>query len=280
MAFTLKDIRRIYDGLSKIVQEQCDIELSGMVKGTDQADDDFASLKADLREQVFKVMVTVDFTDSSSKTESSRDIIELEANGPHISRIYMSNIAPYKQRTGFEPEHRFGLMLDFSQPPLLDASGSISSPTENLSELTIAGPREGWVAGIEATVRKHIFSKRPFRSWFHGSFVYDFFLLIVGIPFAFYLCWLASDVVAQQLSRTSQIVVAAAYLYLGFVGLWAYRILFSYTKWAFPLVEITDQSTRPALHRKICWAIVTIIVGKVFWDVADPLLSIRGWLPF
>jgi hypothetical protein len=148
-----------------------------------------------------------------------------------------------------------------------------------MSELTVSGPREGWVVGIEATAKKQISRRRPVRGWFHGSFVYDLFMLIVGIPFAFYLCWLASGVIDERLSGTSQVVVAASYIYLGFVGLWAYRLLFSYTKWAFPLVEINDQSTRPALHRKVWWAIVTIVVGKVFWDLADPLLSVRAWLP-
>ncbi|XUX71104.1 hypothetical protein RMR16_019415 [Agrobacterium sp. rho-13.3] len=280
VAFTLEGIRRIYDGLTRIVQEQCDIELSGLVKRADQTDEEFAGVKAELRDQVFKVVVTVDFSDNSSKSESSRNVIDLEANGPHISRIYMSNVAPYKHRTGFEPEHRFGLLLDFSQPALLDASGSISSPTENLSGLTIGGPRDGWVAGIEATVKRQIFRRRPFRTWFHGSFVYDFFQMIIGIPFAFYLCWLSSDFINNQLPSTGHVIAAAAYIYLGFVGLWAYRILFSYTKWAFPLVEITDQSTRPALHRKVCWAIICVVSGKVFWDVADPMLSIRGMLAF
>ncbi|WP_157940870.1 hypothetical protein [Agrobacterium bohemicum] len=101
-----------------------------------------------------------------------------------------------------------------------------------------------------------------------------------SIPFAFYLCWLSSDFINNQLPSTGHVVAAAAYIYLGFVGLWAYRILFSYTKWAFPLVEITDQSTRPALHRKVCWAIICVVSGKVFWDVADPILSIRGMLAF
>jgi hypothetical protein len=122
VAFTLEGIRRIYDGLTRRVQEQCYIELSGLVKRADQTDEEFAGVKTELREQVFKVIVTVDFSDNSSKSESSRNVIDLEANGPQISRIYMSNVAPYKYRTGFEPEHRFGLLLDFSQPALLDAA--------------------------------------------------------------------------------------------------------------------------------------------------------------
>ncbi len=277
-AFTLEGIRRIYDGLSHIVDEQCDIELSTLVKRDDQSEDQFSAFKAQLRSEVFRVIVTVDFTDNSSMTEASRDVIALEPNGPHITRIYMSNVAPYKNRTGFEPEHRFGLLLDFSQPPLLDAGGSISSPTENATALTIAGTRAGWSAGIEATVKKHVYRRRRIRTWFHGSFVYDLFLQLLGIPFAFYLCWLASPTINGWLAITSPVIIAAAYIYVGFVGLWGYRILFSYAKWAFPLIEVTDQSTRPALHRKIWWAIVTVVFGKVFWDLADPLLSIRPWL--
>lgn len=119
-----------------------------------------------------------------------------------------------------------------------------------------------------------------FELGFTGVLPTTFFQMIIGIPFAFYLCWLSSDFITNQLPNTGHVVAAAAYIYLGFIGLWAYRILVSYTKWAFPLVEITDQSTRPALHRKVCWAIICIVSGKVFWDTADPILSVRRMLVF
>ncbi|GGE08969.1 hypothetical protein GCM10008012_59790 [Rhizobium anhuiense] len=74
-------------------------------------------------------------------------------------------------------------------------------------------------------------------------------------------------------------MIGAAYLYIGFCAIWIYRILFSYAKWAFPLVEISEQRTKPLKHRALWWLIVATLGAKIFWDIADPLISIKSFLP-
>ncbi|MCA1365827.1 hypothetical protein I6F15_00165 [Bradyrhizobium sp. BRP14] len=274
VAVSIDGIRKIWRELNDIVREQGEIEISTLVRNEDQSEEDFQTLKNDLRSDVFKILGTVEFEDGSSSVDSDPEIVQISPGGPLIRSVYLSNITPYRRRTGIKPEHSFELILDFSQPPLLDPARFISVPTPNNTILTVEGARHGWRAGIEATVWKHVRSRRPIRRWFHGAYVYDLFLLGIGLPFAFYACWYLSSQLNGTLSHTNSVVVAAAYLYVGLFAVWIYRLLFSYAKWAFPLVEITDQSSRPSTHRKVWWSIVIALSGKVFWDVADPYVSI------
>lgn len=275
VAFSIDGIRRIWRDLNDIVREQGEVEISTFVRNEGQSEEEFQEFKEDLRKNVFKILGTVEFEDDSSIVDSDPEVVQLAPGGPFIKSVYLSNITLYRKRAGFKPEHNFELILDFSQPLLLDPAQFLSAPTPNNTILTVEGTRHGWRAGIEAAVRKQIRKKRPLRRWLHGPFVYDLFLLAVGLPFAFYACWYFSPQVSAALSHTSSLVVAAAYLYVGLFAVWTYRLLFSYAKWAFPLVEITDQSNKPLKHRKWWVTIVSVISAKVFWDVADPYISIK-----
>lgn len=272
--FSLEGLKAIFVELAEIVREQGEIEISQLTKNADQSEDEFSKIKSDLRENVFKVLSTVNYEDGSSVHSRDPSVLQLSPNGPFIKSFYISNITPYKNRVGVEPEHMFELFIDLRQPPLFDASRFVSSATDNETNLSIRGTRSGWRAGIEAAVNKHILRKRPVRTFFHGPFVYDLFQMIVGFPLAFYACWLMSDWINSKLSWTAPVVIGAFYIYIALAAIWGYRFLFSYTKWAFPLVEISDQATRPAAHRKIWWALITLLVGKLFWDLVAPYVSI------
>lgn len=275
--FSLEGLRAIFNELRDIVREQGEIEISQLVRREDQSEEEFSDFKRDLRENVFGVLATVNFEDGSAVHSKDPFVLQLAPSGPLIRSFYLSNITPYKSRIGVEPEHMFQLFIDLRQPPLFDASQFVSSPTDNNTNLSIRGSRTGWGAGIEAAVRRQILRKRPIRTFFHGPFTYDLFLMLVGIPLGFYSCWLASNWANANLAHLGAVVLGAFYLYVGFAALWVYRFIFSYTKWAFPVVEIKEQATRPARHRKLWWGLVVLLAGKVFWDFADPYISLRTW---
>lgn len=195
-----------------------------------------------------------------------------------MSLVFMTNTSAFLAAANVQPTNKFSLWLDFSQPPLLDANTFVSGPTPNGSGLKIEGDRPGWMAGIEKTVVERIDKRHNFRKALHGHFVYDYGMLAFGAPFSLYLCWLSMDFV-QINSSSWPILQAAAFVYIFFVGLWIYRVLFSYLRWAYPIAELKEQLSRPRKHRIFWWGIVTLLGGKVFWDLVDPLLSIRAFLP-
>jgi hypothetical protein len=277
VSFSLGGLKALMLDLSDIVSEQGEIELAQTKRRDDQTEVDYEDFLAMARTDIFKILATINYSDGSSIHTSDPSDIEFEPEGHLIESIYVSNVTPYKQNAGVEPLHYFHFFLDFSQPPLLDAAQLISSPTANNTHLNIQGRRSGWRTAIEDAVNKRIKKKRHIRNLFHKGFVYDFGLFFLGLPASIYACWYASQFIQQHLGNLNVVVTTAAYLYVGFCALWIYRLLFSYTKWAFPLVELTDQSTRPRFHRGIWWGIVCVIAGKLFWDLADPYVSLPVW---
>ena len=279
VTFSLSGIRALMSDLDAIVKEQAEIEIAQAVKTDDQTDEQFAERMNAARRDAFKILATINYADGSSLHTSEPNDVKLDDGGPLIKSFFVSNFTPYKSFTGAEPEHMFQLLLDFSQPPLLDASTLVSSPTLNTSNLTVRGRRTGWRTAIDDAVEKRIKKRRAIRQAFHSGFVYDFGLLLFGLPLAFYACWYLSQTVQGVFSGTNVVVISAAYVYIGFVSVWIYRILFSYTKWAFPLVELTDQATGPARHRAIWWTLMVLIFGRVLWATLGPYLPITHWLP-
>ena len=112
------------------------------------------------------------------------------------------------------------------------------------------------------------------RAFIHRPFIYDFGLMMFGMPLALYVCWKCSSIVAALLGSTHSVVAAAAYLYIFLFSLWAYRVLFGYAKWAFPTVDLTTQPTAWGRHRLVWSAIMLGVLGNFAYDV---LKSIRPW---
>lgn len=267
-AQTVKDLWR---DLSGLVREQGEIEIAALVKADDATEEEFIAHKEFLRNEVFQIVGTVEFDNGSIH---SRDLeIVKQEDGQFIRTIYLSNIVPYRNRTGVDPEHSFSLLLDFRMPRLLDADTAISSPTPNNTSFTISGSRPAWRAGVENSVVRRIKSRRPLRGWFHGSFVYDLFLMVCGVPAALYACWYFSGFIARNFSFNG-VVQAGAHIYIALLAIWTYRLMFSYARWAFPKVELIDQATLPKRHRRIWWILVAAFVVQVFWVTLEPYISL------
>lgn len=271
------NLQKIFDGLKDAVEEQCELDLAKWVKNENQSDEDFEANKKAAREEAYRVTVSVDRFDNSSTHGRDREILEVSDLLSPISFVYMTNVTAYKAMANTDPINSFELSLDFGVPPLLDANSFVSSPTQNHSRFEIRGTREGWLAGLEKVVTKRIQRKSGLRSLLHGPFVYDYGLFFLGVPFALYLGWSASAFIQQKLGALHPVLGAAAYIYVFMLGLWLYRLLFAYTKWAFPMAELSDQKTRPRKHRKWWWGLVVAVFLKVFWDIVGPYLSIRSY---
>ena len=164
------------------------------------------------------------------------------------------------------PLNAFELQLDFSKPPLLDSSNLVSSPTQNLSTLTIDGDRDSWVASISDAVMGIIDNRRNKRTFLHRAFVYDFGLLLLGFPAGVYACWRLSGLIENHLGSINTFLSAAAYLYVVVAIAWAYRIFFGYTKWAFPTVELTESKDAAKKHRAFWYLLAAGILAQFLWE--------------
>lgn len=263
----LTDVATIYKRLLHQVEEQRDIEIARAVKQPGQTDAQFDELLNKAKAEAFKVTTSLVGRDGQTLFGADATVFESSSRPDPIASIYMTNATAYNATIGRRPVCVFELTLDFSKPPLVDASMPVSAPTQNMSTLAVEGDREAWVAAIADAVDSIVSVRRTRRGWLHQGSIYDAGLLLVGLPFALYICWKASSWIEAHLGAITLFLASAAYVYIFFLTLNLYRVLFGYMKWAFPKIELTDNRDRASAHRVALAAIVLALVTNVIWEM-------------
>jgi hypothetical protein len=249
------------------VNEQADIEIVKVVRSPNQTDDQFDEFKKNARGKAFRITVTINGRGGESLFGDDIGIFQSANRPEQIDLVYFTNITGYQSFANVKPVNSFELNLDFSKPALLDVNTPISSPTRNLSRLTIKGDRDSWVGSISDVVLSVIERRRTGVNWLHRGFIYDLGLWALGFPFGMYLCWKASPFISRYVETTHGFLSGAAYVYIVILAANAYRILFGYTKWAFPVVELVDNRDAAGRHRSI-WALIVVgLLVDVVWEV-------------
>ncbi|WP_375204452.1 hypothetical protein [Hyphococcus sp.] len=267
ISVSMQDIARIYSRLKDCVAEQAEKEVSAIQIAPGQSEQDFAQYVERARAEAFHVSVLIKGADGSQLFDDDERIFTSNNLPDKISSIFMTNITAYKTFSGVQPVHSFELFLDFDKPPLLDGENLVSSPTPNASSLLVSGSSNSWVASASGAVLDILSNRKIRHGWLHGSFVYDVGLLLFALPVAIYVAWKLSPFVKEHIGIYSEFLSASVYIYTVFMCAWAYRVLFGYTKWAFPLVELSDQATWTQKHRRFWWGMLAALLTGFVLDV-------------
>jgi hypothetical protein len=262
----LNDVKKIFSRLEKIVHEEGDKEISKLVKQTDMNEEQWDARKKEIKSGAFRVTVTIEGESGDRLHGDTLDLFDSPNRPTRIKIVYMTNSTAFRWWTKDNPMRSFELMLDFARPKLLDSENFVSAPTPNRSNLNVEADNETWIAAISEAVSGVLSEKSNNRKFLHQAFVYDFGLLMVGLPFAFYISWKLSDAVGRYFSANSTFLAAAAYVYLFVLAIWSYRILFGYTKWAFPAVELSENAESVRKHRAFWFAIVVGLFVNFIWE--------------
>lgn len=266
LSISVEDVRRIVEKVQRQVEEERKREAARLLESgpNDQAHRE--QIEADCQ-RAFQITVMIFGRDGESLSSYGTEIFDSPDIPEPIDSIYISNSAAYQSVAGHDPLNKFVLNLDFSTPPLVDNNNPVSNPTPNFSNLTVEGDRDAWVASIQQAVIGILDKKSNRRNFMHGAFVYDIGLVLLGFPAAIYMCWRCSDFVEMNLGALSPFISTAAYIYIVFFVLSVYRVLFGYTKWAFPTVELTDNMSRSKTHRRFWVGIVLGLLASAIYDL-------------
>jgi hypothetical protein len=264
---SLEDIRRIFERLQAQVDAEGERVLSGLTRPDSTSEEQHAANRADLKSRAFRITVTVGGRDGSSLFGDDVGTFSSPNLPDQISFIYMTNVVAFEGVANQKPPNRFSLTFDFSKPPLLDAQNFVSSPTPNQSQLHIEGDNDAWVSTIFDAVDGIVKNRHTGRKLIHRGFSYDIGMFIFALPLSFWVCFRASSYINSLFGGIHDIVSGSAYVYLFFVALFFYRILFGYTKWAFPTAELTSNVDHSGRHRIFWSAIVLGIAGNAAWDL-------------
>jgi len=232
-----------------------------------QTDEQFAAFKERARTEAFKVTTSLIGRDGQTLFGADDTVFSSPSRPDKIASIYMTNGTAYQTFSHSRPINIFELTLDFSKSPLIDFSAPVSAPTANNSQLSVEGDREAWVAAITDAVLGVANARKTHRAWIHRGQLYDLGVLILGVPFALYLCWKLSTSIENHLGTVNKFLADAAYIYLFFLTLNLYRALFGYTRWTFPLVELSDNRDTNAGHRAFWGTIILALLVNVIWEV-------------
>ena len=215
-AFTLEifDVRKIFERLSKHVEDQANREIGALKKPDDMGEPEWEQLITGQRERAFRITVTIRGTGGSELYGDDVQVFSSPNLPDRIELIYMTNITAYQGVANREPINSFSLKLDFSKPSLIDASNVIMGPTPNNSQLLINGDNEAWVAAIDGAVNGVLNDRKNKRKFIHRGHIYDLGLIVIGIPFALYVEYQLLMFIRERFGELHDIFIAAVFIYV------------------------------------------------------------------
>ena len=261
------DLPKIFRRLLQFVEEEADLVIADLVKNSNQSNEDYELFKQHSRTNAFKITVTVEASDGTRLFGDDVSLFSAASMPENVSLIYMTNRNAFSYFSGNDPLNYFELWLDFTKPSIFDATDPVSHPTPNRSNLKIIGNRDSWIASIEHAVFDVLRYRGNSRGWLHRGHVYDIGLLVVGLPFAFYMCYRLFSYVEVYIEPIHTIVSGAMYAYLVLLSIWMYRFIFTYLRWIFPNVELLKVSSAPFKHRIILLTIMIAIIGDIIVEM-------------
>lgn len=195
-----------------------------------------------------------------------------EANLPdQIRSIFFSTSSVPQAVLGFIPARRIIVFLDFTTPPLLDFSRLPTLPTPNESSFEIVADDHSWFTSSNAVLTDYFNTRKTRLNWLHRAAMYDILMLILGLPLSIWAVYRLS-VALERAPRMPLIISSAIYIYAFFFSLNVFRVLFSYSRWVFPKVELeAGSSPSPLRHRSAWLAIMAPLAVAVLYDVAKTL---------
>jgi hypothetical protein len=272
-AFRVKrdELKRLYQIINSKQLEYRNRMLATLVKTTSESDDEFEARKEKVH-NAFVTSVTATGPNDETVTGNSDNFFDSSSFPEHLKSIFFSTQTVPQAVLNFTPLCNVVTFLDFSRPPLLDFSRLPTLPTPNESNFSIAADDESWFAATKAKLSQFFADRRTSTNWLHRAAVYDILLILAGVPIAI---WADFRIVGLiNTSKISAIVTTALYIYVFVLVLLVFRVLFSYSRWVFPKVELDSELTSPLRHRGIWGAIFLGLIASFLYDILNGRV---GW---
>ena len=266
-------LRKLFEILNNINKEALQIELSNVEKFYMQSqskpsNEDMEKIKKGVSE-AFRIHVEIYGAKGEFLSSDSPSILKEEVLPDTVNSIKVDNSFFFKVRfNGRLPQSQINLKLDFSKPPVVDFITNPSLATTNNSFLQVIGENETWVEGSHQKILTSLTGMSNRRAWLHGKNVYDLFLWILIIPLSFWNLFKVDLMLSPHLSKISNVIVVAIYIYLFFIILAFFRFVFNYMRWLFPYLELKSLMRKGAtFHRVIFVFIIAAVISGLIKDV-------------
>ena len=258
------------ENLCEILQEWCSKALDEEIKHysqLEQTSEQFLSGIASLKSG-FQLKVTVQGADDERVYGTIPDVFNSPRFPHQIKTLYINSASDLRNLYNWVPRNRFEMFLDFTKPEFsFHLSLSLSISTPNASNVLVSGLDSTWVSGVYGEIASFIEKNKNRRKFFHRHGVYDLFLFLLGFPLAFSIAYKLSGLVNKIFGIFSVFVQNGAYVFIFAVVLYGFRILFSYARWMFPIVEYKNSTSNVRQHRYILGGLILAILGNFLYDL-------------
>lgn len=257
---TLPQIKATYRELAILTKKEGERIIRSLQKPEDISDAEFKERNQFLKEDAFKITVSIIGFDGQTVYGETEDIFDSKNLPTPIKTVFFTNVNSFKRNAnGAEPANRFHFWVNFDKPPLFDPGLQPSEPTVNNSKAIIKADDVGYFRALQNIFSSKIRSNKKWYAFVHEKFVYDVGLWFVALPYALYWITIYGDHFLPSDGKHASFRVAL-YIYGLGISLIVYRALFSYVKWAFPVNILEENKDHATRHRLTLGAIVFSLV--------------------
>jgi len=260
------ELKRLYQIINAKQFEYRDRILGTLSKMASETDDDFDARRQKVH-SAFVTSVTATGLNDEVVTGNSEDFFDSSSFPDHLKSIFFSTQTVPQAVLNFMPPCNVIAFLDFSRPPFLDFARLPTLPTPNESNFAIAADDESWFAATKTRLSQFFADRRTSTNWLHQAAIYDILLILIGVPIGIWAAYRVGGLL--NTARIPQIVSAALYIYVFVFALFVFRVLFSYSRWVFPKVELDSELASPLRHRGIWGAILIGLVVSLLYDILN-----------
>lgn len=215
----------------------------------------------------FVTSVTISARNGQLLTGNNENIFDLVDFPSDLRSVFYSTRSVPEAVLKHIPEDRITVFLDFSKPPALDLTKLPTLPTPNESNFEVSATNQAWFALNASRLTQFFQERKSSYEYIHKAGAYDLLLLILGLPLSVWAC-AKIEKLLPEIDQMATIPRSLIYFCVFMLALTAFRVVFSYSRWVFPKVEIEGSGNRTVLRHRAIWiAVTSAVVGPAFYDL-------------
>jgi hypothetical protein len=232
---SMADIQAVYRELSTINAKYGEQIVATVPRDDDLTDEQWEAKKQFLLSDAFCLTVSIrGQRDQQLYGENAEVFTSADLPWP-IKTIYITNRTAYRRHAnGTEPVNQVEVLLDFSKPALFDPNPLVSEATPNASNITINAQDMTFFRAVQKVAESRLLEKRTWYGGIHRNFTYDAGMWLLALPVGLFFATYYMDMLLPATGVLAS-YRWAFFIYMVGVAAITYRILVSYTKWAFPV---------------------------------------------
>lgn len=273
-ALDLDQIKKFYSGLAKINREFGEKVIATLTKDPGLDDEQWSAKKKFLLDDAFRITITIRGHHDEQLYGEDLNIFQVDNLPLPIRSIFLTNVSAWQRNAqNSDPPNRVNVLLDFGKPALVDPNPIVSEATPNNSSVTINAQDMTYFRAVRQLVDEKLLGRRTLYSMIHRNYAYDVGVWIVVLPAALLIATYYMDL-WLPLDGPNASYRWAFFIYAIGTVLVGYRVLVSYTKWAFPVTLLKENKDSAWKHRAVIGGVVAWFFYKavdIVWGLVSPI---------